>query len=81
MESDIDFSGLIPDALTLALEIERIQRLAAGDTPEEIERDHAQHWQELRDASETTGRFEESVAYWNKLREEKFRNEELEDPE
>lgn len=46
----IDFSHLLPESLALALEIERIERIAAGENLGDIARDHERHWQEYRES-------------------------------
>lgn len=49
MQTGIDLSHLLPESLALALEIERIERIAAGEKLRDIARDHERHWQEYRE--------------------------------
>ena len=49
VQTGIDFSHLLPESLALALEIERIERIAAGENLSDIARDHDKHWQEYRE--------------------------------
>lgn len=54
VESGLDFADLLPEALSLALEIERIERIAAGENLSGIARDHEGLWQGIKAADQRT---------------------------